>query len=317
MLSARNNIASTSSSGTLNDYLLQNGYRMGKLIGEGSYSKVRLCPRHTESGKGDGDTTTYTLACKVISKRKASSDFVNKFLPRELELVKRIKHVNVVRVYDVVELDSHVYIFMDYCSNGDLLEYVKDKGYIEEAYGQHYFRQILSAVKHLHGLDIAHRDLKCENVLITSEDNVKITDFGFARHCRDSTTGKRILSSTYCGSCAYAAPEILKGTAYNPKLYDMWSLGCILFIMLTGHMPYDETDIAKMLKNQEKKILHYPHQVEDIITESAKRFIKHLLEPDVTKRATIEQAAANAWLMPTATSATPRSFSAKKHKATT
>jgi len=295
----------------LNDYLLKHGYRLGKMIGEGSYSKVRLCPRLTVGGNGDGDqrSPSPTIACKVISKRKASNDFVNKFLPRELEIVRRTKHPNVVRVYDVVELDTHVYIFMDYCSNGDLLEYVKDKGYIEEHFGQHYFQQILSAVKHLHGLDIAHRDLKCENVLLTSEDNVKITDFGFARHCRDSKTGKRILSSTYCGSCAYAAPEILKGTAYNPKLYDMWSLGCILFIMLTGHMPYDESDISKMLKNQEKKILHYPHQVEDVISESAKRFIKHLLEPDVTKRATIEQAAGNSWLMPAVNA---RSYTATK-----
>lgn len=87
---------------------------------------------------------------------------------------------------------------MDYCNNGDLLEYVKDRGYIKESRGQHYFRQILSAVKYLHGLDIAHRDLKCENVLLTTDDQVRLSDFGFSRYCRD-TKGKRILSSTYCG----------------------------------------------------------------------------------------------------------------------
>lgn len=124
---------------------------------------------------------------------------MNKFLPRELQIVSKIKHINIVQVYDVVEFDSHVYIFMDYCNNGDLLEYVKERGFIKEGRGQHYFRQILSAVKYLHALDIAHRDLKCENVLLTMEDQVRISDFGFARSCRDPKTGKRVLSSTYCG----------------------------------------------------------------------------------------------------------------------
>ncbi|ODN06061.1 Testis-specific serine/threonine-protein kinase 1 [Orchesella cincta] len=293
---------------TLNAYLYHHGYRMGKLIGEGSYSKVRLCPRRSDTE--DGQEKDPAVACKVINKRKASSDFVNKFLPRELQIVSKIKHLNIVRVYDVVEFDNHVYIFMDYCNNGDLLEYVKQRGFIKEARSQHYFRQVLSAVKYLHGLDIAHRDLKCENVLLTADDHVRLSDFGFARSCRDSKSGKRILSSTYCGSCAYAAPEILQGTSYNPKLYDMWSLGCILFIMLTGHMPFDESNVPKMLQHQMERNLNYPHQMEGVISKSAKRLIKHLLEPDVTRRATIEQAISNGWF-----SSRPSTGASKNHNA--
>ncbi|CAG7728082.1 unnamed protein product [Allacma fusca] len=275
---------------SITTYLHHHGYRMGKIIGEGSYSKVRLTTRYFSDG-----TPAYRLASKIINKKKASDDFVTKFLPRELQIVARLEHPNIVRVYDVVEFDHHVYIFMDWCDKGDLLEYIKTKGHISENRSRQYFKQLLSAVRYLHSLDLAHRDLKCENVLLASRDQVRISDFGFARYCRD-TNGKRVLSNTYCGSAAYAAPEILQGTSYNPKLYDMWSLGCVLFIMLTGHMPYDESNIQRMLHNQLERILTYPAQVENDFSDSAKNLICHLLEPDVTRRANIEQAIGHLWL---------------------
>jgi len=273
-------------------YLRFNGYKFGKVIGEGSYSKVKLTTKYMP----DDRTAAYRLATKIINKEKASEDFVTKFLPRELQIVTRLQHPNIVRVYDVVEFDHHVYIFMDWCDKGDLLEYIKKKGYISETKSRHYFKQLLSAVKYLHSLDLAHRDLKCENVLLVAGDQVRISDFGFARYCRDNKTGRRALSNTYCGSAAYAAPEILQGTNYNPKLYDMWSLGCVLFIMLTGHMPYDESDVQRMLRNQLERILTYPSQSENVVSAGAKNLICHLLEPDVTRRATIEQAMNHSWL---------------------
>jgi len=279
------------SSPSITSYLHRHGYRLGKIIGEGSYSKVRLTTRYFSDG-----TPAYRLASKVISKKKASEDFVTKFLPRELQIVSRLQHPNIVRVYDVVEFDDHVYIFMDWCDKGDLLEYVKSKGSIPESKGHHYFRQLISAVRYLHNLDLSHRDLKCENILMASQDQIRISDFGFARSCRD-LSGKRILSNTYCGSAAYAAPEILQGTSYNPKLYDMWSLGCVLFIMLTGHMPYDESNIQRMLKHQLERTLTYPAQVYQSISDKAKLCIRRLLEPDVTRRANIEQTVADEWVL--------------------
>lgn len=116
-------------------YLHHHGYRMGKIIGEGSYSKVRLTTRYFSDG-----TPAYRLASKVINKKKASDDFVTKFLPRELQIVSRLEHPNIVRVYDVVEFDHHVYIFMDWCDKGDLLEYIKTKGFISENRSRHYFK---------------------------------------------------------------------------------------------------------------------------------------------------------------------------------
>jgi len=278
----------------INAFLFKKGYKLGKVIGEGSFSKVRICDRIPKSQEAEKPRSL--IACKIIDKCRASKNEVEKFLPRELEIVGRLKHPNIVEVLSVVEHLQNVFIFMDYCDKGDLLDCIKKQEFIPEDLARHYFKQILMAVQYLHSMDISHRDLKCENVLLTKNDQVKLSDFGFARACRDVRTGKLILSSTYCGSVAYAAPEILQGTQYNPKLYDMWSAGCTLFVILTGYMPFDESDVPRMLHRQLKKILTYPRVVKNLISPCAKKFIRYLLEPDVTRRATVDQALGNPWL---------------------
>lgn len=115
-----------------------------------------------------------------------------------------------------METQQVIYMFMDYCCNGDLLEYIKEYGCFPEEKAKHYFRQLVEAVAYLHDLDIAHRDIKCENIFLMANKQVKLGDFGFARMCTDDY-GKRILSDTFCGSAAYAAPEILKVNTLNDE----------------------------------------------------------------------------------------------------
>ncbi|XP_013790621.1 testis-specific serine/threonine-protein kinase 2-like [Limulus polyphemus] len=112
----------------------------------------------------------------------------------------------------------------------------------------------------------------------------------------DPTTGKRVLSETYCGSAAYAAPEVLQGISYNPKMYDVWSLGCILFIMITGTMPFDDSSVKKMIQVQLQRRLRIPSGVACTVTKGCEELIRHILEPDVTRRATVDQVLRHPWL---------------------
>ena len=111
----------------------------------------------------------------------------------------------------------------------------------------------------------------------------------------DPETNKRILSHTYCGSAAYAAPEILQGIPYNPKLYDIWSLGCILFIMICGSMPYDDSDVEKMIRTQLECSIKFPlksSQIDPLV----KDLIRQMLEPDAMHRANIDKVLKHSWL---------------------
>lgn len=186
-------------------------------------------------------------------------------------------------------------LFSRYADNGDLLDFIKKNGVVPEQQAKIWFRQMASGLHYLHGKNIAHRDLKCENILLSRRFNVKLADFGFARFCVDSDN-RRILSQTYCGSAAYAAPEVVNGTPYNPKLSDVWSLGIILFIMLNASMPFDDSNLRKLLKDQMTKNWVFRSRVRDTLSSSAKSLVRHLLEPDLTQRLTLDRVIQHEWL---------------------
>lgn len=144
-------------------------------------------------------------------------------------------------------------------------------------------------------MEIAHRDVKCENVLMTSNYNVKLADFGFARYMIDNR-GKRVLSDTYCGSLLYAAPEILRGFPYNPKISDIWSLGVILYILLNKAMPFDEANIKRMYEQQVARKWRFRAKVADILTDHVKKLVNNMLEPDVSKRWRLDQIIHSDWI---------------------
>lgn len=174
------------------------GYKLGKRIGEGSYSKVYFAQNFNLK----------SFACKIIDRSKTSSDFHEKFLPRELKIIKKLSHPNIVSVKAIFEMGPFICVFMDFCSHGDLLERIIKNGALPERKIKLFFGQITSAIYYLHTKEISHRDIKCENILIESSYLVKLTDFGFAR--KVIAKGKAIMSKTFCGSAAYASPEILK-----------------------------------------------------------------------------------------------------------
>ncbi|KAL3267268.1 hypothetical protein HHI36_011401 [Cryptolaemus montrouzieri] len=272
--------------------LSNRGYKLLKQLGEGSYAKVFLA--EYAYNKADSSNVK-VLACKIIDTSKAPRDFVKKFLPRELDILVKINHPHIIHVHSIFQRKAKYYVFMRYGENGDLLEFVLKRGAISEAQARVWLRQMALGIQYLHDMDIAHRDLKCENILITNNYNVKLADFGFARFVTDST-GKRISSETYCGSLSYAAPEILKGNPYHPRIADIWSLGIILYVMLNKAMPFDDTNIKRLYEQQSNRRWKFRAKVADILSDQVKKLMTHILEPDVAKRYRIEQVLSSEWM---------------------
>uniref|UniRef100_A0A673V8Y3 non-specific serine/threonine protein kinase n=1 Tax=Suricata suricatta TaxID=37032 RepID=A0A673V8Y3_SURSU len=250
--------------------LKMKGYLMGITLGEGSYGKVKSA--YSERLK-------LNTAVKIIDRRKAPTDFLGKFLPREIEILPRLNHRSIVKTYEIFETsDGRVYIVMELAARGDLLQLVQTRGALPEDEARDKFHQLSSAIKYCHDLNVVHRDLKLENVLLDESFNIKLSDFGFSKCCLRDDGGRLTLSKTFCGSAAYAAPEVLEavpyqpkvcdiwslgvilyvmvspevlqGLLYQPKVCDIWSLGVILYIMVCSSMPYDNSDIKKMLRIQ-------------------------------------------------------------------
>lgn len=273
--------------------LSSRGYKLIKKLGEGSYAKVYLAEFKAQTND-TGDKKS-SLACKIIDTSKAPKDFVRKFLPRELDILIKLNHPHIIHIHSIFQRKTKYFIFMRFAENGDLLEFILKKGAISEAQARVWIRQLALAVQYLHDMDIAHRDLKCENALITNNYNVKLADFGFARYTVDSH-GKKQTSETYCGSLSYAAPEILRGLPYHPKIADIWSLGVILYIMLNKAMPFDDTNIKRLYEQQTNKRWRFRAKVIDILSDQVKKLMTHLLEPDITKRWRVEQILSSEWL---------------------
>ena len=183
--------------------LAQYGYGLGEQLGKGSYAIVRGASSKKHKRR---------VAIKIISKKKAPEDYLTKFLPREIQVLKRLRHPNCISLLEAIETNTRIYLIMNLAENGDLLEYIRERGPMPDDDARRYFRHLITAVEYFHSLGIVHRDLKCENLLLDLNFNIVVSDFGFARgQMVNPETGKRRLSQTFCGSYAYAPPEILRG----------------------------------------------------------------------------------------------------------
>ncbi|XP_073966767.1 testis-specific serine/threonine-protein kinase 3-like isoform X2 [Choristoneura fumiferana] len=230
------------------------------------------------------ETRHAVLACKVIDTASAPRDYLSKFLPRELDILIRVNHPHIVHVSNIFQRRAKYFIFLRFAENGDLLDFLSQNGAVPENQCRLWMRQLLSALQYIHTLNIAHRDLKCENVLITSNYNVKITDFGFARNVRQRD--RDVLSETYCGSLSYAAPEVLKGVPYLPKLADMWSMGIILYTMLNKALPFNETSVKRLYEKQVTRKWRFRTGVVNQLSAECKQQVTQMMEPEAKARPT-------------------------------
>ncbi|CAH1395525.1 unnamed protein product [Nezara viridula] len=271
--------------------MLEQKYDFLKMIGEGATGKVYLV-NHKEG------VNTFQMACKIIHTQHAPKEIVAKFLPRELDILQKLEHPNIIHIYCIfkgVHGDKFL-IFMRVAELGDLLDYVLGNGEVPEMVMKCWTFQLVLALEYLHTLEIAHRDLKCENILITKNYNIKLADFGFSRFMVDKN-GKKGLSSTFCGSLPYSAPEILRARPYDAKGSDIWALGVVIYVGLNKSMPFPDLPPKRLYKLQKKKSFKFRIKVLPHLTQDCFDFVYALLEPDCKKRPKIEDIIQHPWFI--------------------
>ena len=242
-------------------------YKIGRLIGQGTFGKVKECTHKKTSQKA---------AVKIISKSSiASSQSFKERVNREVEILKRLRHENVVQLYEIIEDDSFVYVVMELCEGQALFEYIVENKSLDEPTACFFFQQIVYALEHLHKQNIVHRDLKPENVLLTDELIIKLSDFGLSRVYNDDN-----LLSTPCGTPSYAPPEILNGEEYHGLFTDIWSCGITLFSMVSGYLPFFDSQEHLIYT----KICQLELEMPNYFSDSLVDLLSKLLQKDPTKR---------------------------------
>ncbi|KAL1122239.1 hypothetical protein AAG570_003644 [Ranatra chinensis] len=231
------------------------------------------------------------VAIKIVSKFHAPDEYLRKFLPREIESVKGLAHPNLIRFIQAIESTHRVYIIMEYAEKGTLLEMIRKEKFIEEERSRKWFRQLVDVVQYCHNKGVVHRDIKCDNLLINGADLIKLSDFGFARDRMTERNGVFPLSETYCGSYAYAAPEILNGVPYYAQMADVWSMGIVLYAMVFGKLPFDDTNIKILLRQVQHKVM-FPRSPQ--VSKGCKGLITKILAP-ARQRVSIGGIRADPW----------------------
>uniref|UniRef100_A0A671VEM1 Serine/threonine-protein kinase CHK1 n=1 Tax=Sparus aurata TaxID=8175 RepID=A0A671VEM1_SPAAU len=196
-------------------------------LGEGAYGEVRLLVnRQTEEA----------VAVKVIDTSQAKECAEN--VKKEICVHKTLNHTNIVRFFGHRKEGPTVYLFLEYCTGGELFDRIEPDVGMAEKDAHRFFLQLIAAVEYLHSVGITHRDIKPENILLDDKDNLKLTDFGLATMFRFK--GRERLLNRLCGTLPYVAPELLSQTEYKAQPADIWACGIVLTAMLAGELPWDQ-----------------------------------------------------------------------------
>ncbi|XP_057208222.1 MAP/microtubule affinity-regulating kinase 3 isoform X10 [Triplophysa rosa] len=252
-------------------------YRLLKTIGKGNFAKVKLA-RHILTGR--------EVAIKIIDKTQLNPTSLQKLF-REVRIMKILNHPNIVKLFEVIETEKTLYLIMEYASGGEVFDYLVAHGRMKEKEARAKFRQIVSAVQYCHQKRIVHRDLKAENLLLDADMNIKIADFGFSN---EFTIGNKL--DTFCGSPPYAAPELFQGKKYDGPEVDVWSLGVILYTLVSGSLPFD----GQNLKELRERVLRGKYRIPFYMSTDCENLLKRFLVLNPVKRGTLEQIMKDRWI---------------------
>ncbi|OMJ89914.1 hypothetical protein SteCoe_7802 [Stentor coeruleus] len=253
-------------------------YKLGRQIGNGAFGKVSMALNRL---------TGHRIAIKTIEKAFIKDERTRRKIFQEVFIMKKLKHRNIIRLLEVFESNRNVMIVLEYAGGGDLLQIIKARGRLNEDEARGIFYQLIEAVKACHDAGIIHRDIKLDNILLTSDyTDIKLCDFGVSRFAK---VGEKV--NEQCGTPAYLAPEIIIDQGYEPFYVDIWSMGVLLYAMLSASVPFK----AKNLPDLHKLILKGKYEVPEYFSPDAVDIISKMLNPIPHLRISLDDMKTHPW----------------------
>ncbi|KAH9731291.1 CBL-interacting serine/threonine-protein kinase 9 [Citrus sinensis] len=253
-------------------------YELGRTLGEGSFAKVKFA-KNVETGD--------FVAIKIVDRDQVLRHKMVEQIKREISTMKLIKHPNVIKIIEVMASKTKIYIVLEFIDGGELFDKIAKHGRLKEDEARRYFQQLINAVDYCHSRGVFHRDLKPENLLLDSYGVLKISDFGLSAISQQEDG----LLHTACGTPNYVAPEVLNDKGYDGRASDVWSCGVILFVLMAGFLPFDESNLMALYR----KICRADFSCPSWFSSGAKKLIKRILDPNPDTRMTISQMLEDEW----------------------
>jgi len=255
--------------GKLDDYLIT------KELGKGSYAVVKLAVHKITRNK---------YAIKIYSKQTLIDPQKRNTVKNEINILKQIDNENVMKLYEVIDTPSNLYLVQEYINGVNLLEILKNEKnhYIKEQRAKKLFTQIVKGISYCHKKNIFHRDIKLENILVLKDDTIKIIDFGFGIKCNRDT-----LQKLFCGTPSYMAPEIVKKEKYIACYSDIWSLGVLFYAILFGIFPFKGKDDDELFEKINEANLVFPEY--NPLSEKIKQMIQKIFVHTPNQRITLDE----------------------------
>jgi len=253
-------------------------YILGKSIGKGTFGKVKLGVHNFSNEK---------VAVKILEKARIKGIADIQRVHREIGILKVVNHKHVIKLYEILESPRELYLITEYAEGGELFDYIVKQKRIKEQEAKIIFGQVISGIAYLHSLNIAHRDIKAENLLLDHNNQIKIADFGLSNKY---LLGE--LLETACGSPCYAAPEMIAGKKYSGLTADIWSCGVVLYAMVCGHLPFENTNTSCLYR----KILSGDFILPEHLSAEVKDLIRNILNTDPRTRYSMEEIEEHSWM---------------------
>ncbi|EYU33397.1 hypothetical protein ABFS82_13G081000 [Erythranthe guttata] len=255
-------------------------YELGRTLGEGTFAKVKFA-KNLETGEN--------VAIKILDKDKVLKHKMIGQIKREISTMKLIRHPNVIRMHEVMASKTKIYIVMEFITGGELFDKIASRGRLKEDEARKYFQQLINAVDYCHSRGVYHRDLKPENLLLDANSVLRVSDFGLS--ALPQQVREDGLLHTTCGTPNYVAPEVINNKGYDGAKADLWSCGVILFVLMAGYLPFEDSNLMVLYK----KIFKADFSCPPWFSSSAKKLIKRILDPNPSTRITTNEVLENEW----------------------